>query len=564
MLIARKVVAYLECRPKVSFDYDADKYNKNKAVLVPLVSVSERWRTAALESICDNCKIDFDHYRRAVEVTYPAWSNGYSYPQLRKNSLAKSVAASAALWKGMCDGKFCKIIAMPQYEGLVFSSASILFLRLNPYLSDVLCNSNNCGYKPSDPVLVTSQEIVAGFVRSLLRLTPAVTSVVVIVQTHRGMLTEYVQLYETLISELYRGDVKNLQAYSSFGFREMPSLGSTTGLTTIKQGQNIPCAPFIRLAYINAGTLVTLEIQNVKKVDWLALIYDGTDTPTIYADLTWLTLTIVDAPYTETWAAIEGLAPFPILKTLDVRNAYPFDDDLLFRGNGGTLQSCRVPFRAIATNAFSRFNILKRSGITKMNKIRIGAVSDEGKAFVAANAGVQIEQQVHNILEVAATLKLDNDTTDLRMFCTLRAAPSTAIIQYLELPNFKCTPDDIIQLVAALPSLVSRTCEVRGTATSIATIPTGEQPESIRAKYSPLNSNFKKLSVPWDADSVAESIAHVAITLAVVCPNFVYVDISPKLRHAFLREVAWATLHRHYEPYGDSLLRLVYKYWMHR
>ncbi|KAJ1650074.1 hypothetical protein GGF38_005928, partial [Coemansia sp. RSA 25] len=48
MLIVRKVVEYLEGRSRNSFDLVFDKHNQNKAILIPLLLVSERWRMAAL------------------------------------------------------------------------------------------------------------------------------------------------------------------------------------------------------------------------------------------------------------------------------------------------------------------------------------------------------------------------------------------------------------------------------------------------------------------------------------------------------------------------------------
>ncbi|KAJ2440492.1 hypothetical protein GGF42_007607, partial [Coemansia sp. RSA 2424] len=87
MLIVRKVVEYLEGRSRNSFDRVLDKHNLNKAVLIPLLSVSERWRTAALMSVCDNCELAFDHYRRAVEIAYPAFPDDLSHLRVRKNGL---------------------------------------------------------------------------------------------------------------------------------------------------------------------------------------------------------------------------------------------------------------------------------------------------------------------------------------------------------------------------------------------------------------------------------------------------------------------------------------------
>ncbi|KAJ2696759.1 hypothetical protein H4218_004390 [Coemansia sp. IMI 209128] len=63
--------------------------------------------------------------------------------------------------------------------------------------------------------------------------------------------------------------------------------------------------------------------------------------------------------------------PFPTLSTLDFSGHYPFNDDVLFRGNGETLKNLSLPFSAITTNALGRLGILERLSATRMNSIRI-------------------------------------------------------------------------------------------------------------------------------------------------------------------------------------------------
>ncbi|KAJ2467774.1 hypothetical protein GGI03_001380 [Coemansia sp. RSA 2337] len=91
MLTMHKTVEYLKGRSKYSIGLNMDKHNKSKAVLTPLLSVSERWRRAALESICDNCALDFDHSHEAREIVFPAWPADFKLAQLRKSNMAKSV-----------------------------------------------------------------------------------------------------------------------------------------------------------------------------------------------------------------------------------------------------------------------------------------------------------------------------------------------------------------------------------------------------------------------------------------------------------------------------------------
>ncbi|KAJ2251560.1 hypothetical protein GGI13_003777, partial [Coemansia sp. RSA 455] len=250
-----------------------------------------------------------------------------------------------------------------------------------------------------------------------------------------------------------------------------------------------------------------------------------------------LSLKVVVVPYTTPWAAVNDAAPFPKLLTLDLSGGYPFDDDLIFRGNGGTLQNLQIPFGAIAQNILGRFGVLKRSGVTRMNRISIGEVTVQDKAFVDGSAEVSIEQQGRRMLEVAVTLKQDNDATNCRVFYTIRDTPGTATLQHLELRNIRILPSSIIKVVSAIPSLASCSCNLF--MLGLEDIPVEERSSRLHTKYYPLNSNLRTWRVldAYDKDTPIDIIVHSAVLFAVLCPNFVHVDLSLKLRNDFGRKI---------------------------
>ncbi|KAJ2057188.1 hypothetical protein GGI17_005794 [Coemansia sp. S146] len=427
MLIVRKIIEYLEKRAGTSFDLNIDAYNQGKSVLTTLLSVSERCCAAALVSICDNCLLSFDYSCKAIEVSFPAWPASVPYSQYRKTHPVKRVVVSATLWKEMCDGTFCDIVTRSQYENMSFPSAKTLVLNISKTtraVKPIFGTVNSSTY--FTPVAATDVEKVTNFARSLLQLSPAITDAIVSTRSIDDKEPNSSQLYNTLVSELCRGSVKSLQVHSGLEASIMSIDICVSGLASIKQGLFMASAPFAELAYLNMGTLESLEIKIVAEANWRALIYGSTETLAVYSNLKRLALTVNDVPYTETWVAIEALAPFPVLSALDVCGGYPFDDDLLFRGNGDTLKSLRLPFGAIAKNALIRFNVLQRCDSIRMNSIH--------------------------------SLVLTNLVFDL---------------------------GHIIRVITALPSLASLTCEVRGLRSNIGEIPTDERPESLRSAHYP-------------------------------------------------------------------------------
>ncbi|KAJ2038825.1 hypothetical protein H4S03_002084 [Coemansia sp. S3946] len=429
MLIVYKTVEYLEGCSKYSIGLDMDKHNKSKAVLTPLLSVSERWRRAALESICDNCQ------------------------------------------------------------------------------------------------------------------------------------SEHLQLYDSLISTLCQGGIKLLHAYSVRGTIPISlNLLGVSGLTSITNGVNIACAPFARLIYLNARTLKTIDFRVAAENNWRNMIFGFTETPAVYTRLTTLTLTVIGIPYESTWAAIDDVVPFPVLLTLHVGDMYPFDDDLLFRGNGRTMRNLRLPFRAIARNILARFNILKRSGVSRMSSVRIGNVYGMDVTFMAERADVILKQQVHHILETATKLKITRETSHMGIFNAIKLAPSTTILQHLDYGVFtRFCVATLRNLIAFLPSLVSLTCTLADRGLADRVTPESKYPSSLRSKNYPLSKNFRVLRVHHTTGASASTIAKISMLVAIACPNFSYVDMPSELRNPFSREIAWATSNRPFEPYADSIHRLIYK-----
>ncbi|KAJ2056196.1 hypothetical protein GGI17_006322 [Coemansia sp. S146] len=135
---------------------------------------------------------------------------------------------------------------------------------------------------------------------------------------------------------------------------------------------------------------------------------------------------------------------------------------------------------------------------------------------------------------------------------------STAILQNLEFGSLLFSTAGVTSIISRLPSLVSFTCKIGGLGASIESTPASDRLSTLRAKHYPLSSNFRKLCVPYTANVLADQVAGAAILIAVLCPNFVHVDISPKLRDEFSREIAWASCNRSFQSYAESLRRLIY------
>ncbi|KAJ2880499.1 hypothetical protein H4R27_004686 [Coemansia aciculifera] len=261
----------------------------------------------------------------------------------------------------------------------------------------------------------------------------------------------------------------------------------------------------------------------------------------------------------QTWTTVEGSVLFPALAKLAISGAYPFDDDTLFRGNRDTLHTLRLPLGAIARNALGRFDVLEHSDITRMSSIHIIQTPD---TYEPAPSDDLVREQMHRILEISTILKLGCDPRygiplNRRVFNALYTAPSTAILQYLTLFDQFCSISDIISIVSALPSLVSLTTAIQGSAKRNGLIPENKHPGILHEKYYPLSSNFRVLHVPSMANTDIGRLSIVAMQIAVICPSFAYVDLPLGSGKEFRDKVTWSLENDLFKPYGDALRRLI-------
>ncbi|KAJ2862821.1 hypothetical protein GGH94_004014 [Coemansia aciculifera] len=436
MLVAEKIVEYLEGRLRNAFDDDIDKHNETKKILHLLLSVG---------------KVVFDNARGVFEVNYPAWPAGVSYLRFLRDKLVKQVIVTAPGWKDMFDKNSSETIAWSQYNGAIFSSATTLVVKLN--------RANSFSHSAAAKLDAgASRNEIDSLARSIRRLAPAVT----------GMSVVAISVDATHKSH-----------------REL--LYGMSGLTSITHGGNVPCSPIARLAYLNASTLKELRILPATQGDWDSLIKCGKKSPAVYTSLVSLSMDIANTFSAQSWTTIEGLVPLPVLAKLAISGVYPLDDDTLFRGNGRTLRNLRLPFDAIARNTLGRFNVLEHSGITQVSSIHIVQTPDTYEPISSEDF---VGDQIHRMLETSPILKLGCDMASGNMSSILCNAPRTAIPQHLTLFDQFCSIGDIISIVSALLSLVSLTTEIRGSATRIGLIPESEHPGILHKMYYPLSSNF--------------------------------------------------------------------------
>ncbi|KAJ1933459.1 hypothetical protein EC988_009114, partial [Linderina pennispora] len=164
---------------------------------------------------------------------------------------------------------------------------------------------------------------------------------------------------KTLFTSLAAGmvDVLNNSEYNGIGFSlpldHCPLRKLVLGNMTIKSST-------IQVVRRSAETLEELVTECTQPEACMMLVQDDGGQPIAYPRLTYLKIKSefgVRIQANDTRGAPDG-SPFPALRTLVCSKAYPFRNDVMFRGNEGTLEVLKIAMDVTALVVLARSGVL--------------------------------------------------------------------------------------------------------------------------------------------------------------------------------------------------------------
>ncbi|KAJ2096373.1 hypothetical protein IW146_010380, partial [Coemansia sp. RSA 922] len=213
MLIVYKVVEYLDGRSSPRSDFKANSRGDFKHLLLPLLSVSERWRKAALESLYDFCHLNFNQSHKIPVVASPLLPTGFPFSWMGNAHLVKHVCVESTLEKVLSEGFFCAPLTKLQNEGIVFSAATSLTLSL-AIPTEQYPSIDDGPRSAIAGVLSLNQVLAANFALSIKRLVPSATDIVVFIPSIGIAEINYTLLCNLLVLTLCQGGVKGVHVYA--------------------------------------------------------------------------------------------------------------------------------------------------------------------------------------------------------------------------------------------------------------------------------------------------------------------------------------------------------------
>ncbi|KAJ2047934.1 hypothetical protein GGI03_001263 [Coemansia sp. RSA 2337] len=386
-LVVDMIIEHLMGHPRASSSFKQILsgdcvYYSERICLAELTAVSKVWRSVALSLICETCEISYSDWEYEIEVSFPAWEFDTSKLLPHTTHLVKRVLSTIRYYT--IDPKtIIEAQSRPSYETLSFPSATTFNLIL-----EGLGYYSTEGYSRGGTRLSVdfTSDVLVRLALSHFRFAPAAVNIGLHAPAWHRPKSGAERLCDVIVSELCKGRAKSLRVSSrNHGDIVLLELHSAPELTTIMSGSNNDYTSFAMLAYLNSRSLTSLVTRMHNERDWLDLIYGDTKVPAVFSRLKRLSLYISKTDYNNTWAGLKGVEMFPNLSSLKVTGAYPFIDDVLFRGNGATLQILHVPFKLVATNILGELGILDRKGVTWMRQIRFAKLTESDREHIKAN-----------------------------------------------------------------------------------------------------------------------------------------------------------------------------------
>ncbi|KAJ2014951.1 hypothetical protein GGI03_001313 [Coemansia sp. RSA 2337] len=557
-LVVDMIIEYLMGHSRASSSFkqilsgDCEYYSE-RICLAELTAVSKVWRSVALSLICETCAISDSDWEYDIEVSFPAWEFDSSKLLPHTTHLVKR-ALSTIRYYSIDPKSVIEAQPRPGYETLSFPSATTFNLVL-----EGLGYYSREGYSRGETSSVGfTSDVLVRLALSHFRFAPAAVNIGLHAPAWHRPKSGAERLCDVIVSELCKGRAKSLRVSSrSHGDIVSLELHSAPELTTIMSGPNNDYTSFAMLAYLNSRSLTSLVTRMHKERDWLDLIYGDTKVPAVFSRLKRLSLYITKADYNGTWAGVKGVEMFPNLSSLEVTGAYLFVDDLLFRGNGATLQILHVPFKLVATNILGELGILDRKGVTRMRRIRFAKVTESDREHIKANGREVIARQLYRVMDVTTSLYLSCDGPDYKMYREMIITPCVSSIQHLNVGKPIYQHNHVIRVIRALPNLVSFTATIGNYERLGDDTECCRKAEDLYREFYPLGSAFRILRVLSTLWYTGYQIAEEVIRIAIVCPKPLLVYVPSDKEELFKTAVSEAIASEEFAPYADSLRHLI-------
>ncbi|KAJ2056668.1 hypothetical protein GGI17_006080 [Coemansia sp. S146] len=229
----------------------------------------------------------------------------------------------------------------------------------------------------------------------------------------------------------------------------------------------------------------------------------------------------------------KDIVPFPRLLRLSLLSPYSFGDDVVFRGNAGTLEYLEMRLFPETVSVFKEYRVFTPTSHSKLKCVKFRMPLRRVPDFFATAT-----EYMQFVLSIApgASVRVIPDLAKYPEDCNLAlsALKDHGCIQILSLPDTSLSLWETIALVKSLPLLSDLTTRSPDLGEPPPGVSMAGLPEYVRATYAHMGKRFRCWNTMYQREQNYSELATVMLLLALACPNFDYAAVDYEQREPFM------------------------------
>ncbi|KAJ2875944.1 hypothetical protein GGH93_001149 [Coemansia aciculifera] len=525
------VVDHIENGSRQTFDGLKNAYVERSTLPMPLLWVCRNLREAVLARYCNNYQL-FIRSKEWVKSEFYSWPYGLQDPGPTAHHLVKYLTIVTDIHT-VFSGCASKILCQAPYNGCPFPKARSLVCNVywSPPPPQQAGQDHSAIYPPK------TEANIRAFALQVKQMAPMVDDIVVYpCYVSDDLHPAAGHLFGYLIAQL--NQLASCVKYTS-SFSNIPMLqhsGSLDGLvhfTYKKRNATDGTHELLtQLVRRNAPTLQVLEIKLFRVRDVADLVRDSDSGYTEYPCLKTLKLNVWMNMDESPLSVADGVVLFPALRHLSILGDYPFDDDVLFRGNSAILEYLSIMPAHETCQIICEHKVFTPTSHPKLQCVKVEWLPD----YMEYGFDLFVEC-LQFVLGIApgASVRSIADLRDREWIpLTLNLLADHVLMQILYLPDTRLLLSDVIGLIKSLSLLSDLLCE----STRLDVSDEGFASEEFAAQLNLLSDLKRERFRCWrlghsERDSL-EDTAMCVLTVALACPNFNHVALPKSVHTEFM------------------------------
>ncbi|KAJ2639814.1 hypothetical protein GGF44_002637 [Coemansia sp. RSA 1694] len=560
--IVKLIVDHVAGCSRLLYDDIYKDSGEYRLLQMPLLWVCHNFRAFVHARFCDKYELRLEEGRDGYVGSRLSWPLRFRKIDYPTHQLAKHLIYEVS-FRSIYSGKALQWLSSAPYDECVFPLVHKLAIRL--CLDDEYRQTYESN-PPSDldsyPPETTAN--IAAFVQRVKQVAPGIRKVDVWAYSNAEELVKRRDIHILdLIQQLYDiVEVKAAITRDSVSLVEYLDLEPICDLVRVAYRIDAISSRIMPLVRRSAQTLQSLDLTAVAHIDYTELIRDP-DSGGRWVEYPCLHTLGLYSEYETVLSRSSisnGAVPFPRLRRVEMRWAYPFGDDVLFRGNAATLEYLEILPDPEMVAILKRHNVFTPTSHPKLQCVNINLrFSDARHAFAAASEYLQFALNIAPRTSVLTIPCLPSFGGTLTM--ELEMLGNHDRLQVLSLYSAALSFWDIVNLIKSLPLL----SDLETGDPTMDKLPQGitlaRFPEYARSTYAPMGKRFRCWHITFSPISKLGNLATCVLVLALICPNFDYAAVDGRHREQFMQEMKKQIAEPGFIQYAPRLRRLLFDGW---